>query len=168
MNWFLDPTVARVFYAAVMGVVLLLAGLSRSEAMIKLGGWLLMSWLGSNLIFEVAGAREAPFFIAPFNALIVANVANHARIYRSRVSRDVALLFCIELLITFTAYVIGRAGDPLYFVSLNAVFLVRALITGRAGLAAIRLGPSERRPRPPQWVVIDNPHGEAARWTGTG
>lgn len=129
----LNPTVAVLFYGAVLALVISLCMLGESPALHRLALWSAAAWVGSNIIFAWLGERHTPWLSPAFNALICVGIAGVAIKYRSNVAWWLVSLYCVEFAFIAGSFLKHAQGTIAYYTILNMVFLGRMIILGDAG-----------------------------------
>jgi hypothetical protein len=153
----MDPTVARVFYASVMLCALLTTWFSGDTGLRKVGLWMFTSWIGCNLIFDVCkeiGAEQSyTAIIASLNAVITVGLASTARLHKCQAATQVCTLYCLEFALIIVAFLFHQQGGAVIRTALNAVFLARIFVIGRASIVELVDRVRSRRERPRHWTL---------------
>jgi hypothetical protein len=144
VTFIMNPYVARIFYAAVMATVLVLAWQSGRIGYQKCALWLLASWVGSNFLFAAAGPENAPYLIMPFNAYIVMNIWFNVEMNDCDMGPRIIALYGVGFAITGLAMFLlwrfnfGWLSSPSYYFCMNIVYMLRMVTAGKMSLDAIR------------------------------
>jgi hypothetical protein len=172
-----DPWFARGACASLVISMLFAVSRSGSQGMQKCGLWMLVSWIGSNVIFTMAGRAHAPWLIAPFNAMIVLQIwRNAAKYHCCRLGPWIVALYCVEFAVTGSAFTaegfdarwLASGG---YYAVLNSIFVLRIVTAWRLSYVEARVRGREFFPLPHSrapGVCASVATGGARCWTKNG
>lgn len=133
-----------LFYGGLLALALLLVWRSKDDGLQKLGAWVAVDWLLSNLSYELFGRELDPWVMPICGAFIALGVARAAVKYRSYVGWATLVTYIADAMVSVAAFASHTQGDTGYYSVLNVIFVLRLMIVGGAGagvlVTRLRLG----------------------------
>lgn len=129
-----NPDVAIVFCGSLSLVTLWLAWNADKHVLGKMALWLVTSCAISNALYTLLGHVRQPWIDPAFTALIALFVGRLSYRSRSIVGWLITGLFALQSFVVVTFFSAQTAGSILYFVTLNAIFVVQIFIVGRSSV----------------------------------
>ncbi len=128
---------------------LLLAMLSNSHVLQKVGLLLLFAWAASNVAVDWLGFQRAPLLVPTIDAAVCLGIAGVGFKNRSNVSLAIVCLYVIVGVVHVMALALRMQETYTYYATLNLLFLAQLLILGGSGAwVAIRNRAAGRDQRP--------------------
>lgn len=121
----MERLVVTAFYGAIVGLGLLTAWRSKDLALQRVSCWMGIGWIGANVSFELLGPHGAPWLTPSLNAFVAVMIAVWAIRQSSWWAWAIVALYAIEGSVSLAGFISHSQGEPLYYGTLNAIFLAR-------------------------------------------
>lgn len=164
----LDQTFAIVFYFVLIAVASFWAWRSNLIPLRLIACWMVVEWLGYNLILQWIGLERAPWLIPSFDVIPCLAVTHIAVRHRSREAWEIVRLFALEFIFVVLAFLVHQQGTAIFYAGLNAISIGQWSVFGGAGLVELVYRARRSRQRHGHQLFGPSLGREAMAWTKRG
>lgn len=129
----MERLVDTAFYALLVLLMFWRVRRTNSAVLKKLAAWVVVLFIAANMVFEIVGPRHEPYLVAPIRAVVALAVARIGIKHSSYTAWGLAVILGLEAIITFVAIINGTVGQPLFYATLNVLFILSLALIGIIG-----------------------------------